>query len=327
MLGLCQIVLNYIHMKKLIIALVVIALVGAGGLYLFKKGLFTNQDTLDYADTTPTPVVVTPAVVTPVAPTPVVPAVNKAETVLGTSVENRNITAYHFGSDAQVGVKELLFIGGIHGGYEWNSVLVAYEFMDYLKTNPTRIPAGIRITVISAMNPDGLFKTIGKEGRFTEADVPTPIAKTVAGRYNASSVDLNRNFDCDWKSSGMWQNTKVSGGSAAFSEPESRAIQSYVSAHKPAAAVVWFSAAGGVYSSQCGKGVLPETSVITKVYGAASGYPQFKNFDAYEITGDMVNWFAKNDIPAISVLLTNHKDTEWSKNQAGIEALLMHYAK
>ena len=41
----------------------------------------------------------------------------------------------------------------------------------------------------------------------------------------------------------------------------------------------------------------------------------------------MTNWLAKNSIPAISVLLTNHTDTEWSKNLAGIQALLTYYGK
>jgi hypothetical protein len=40
----------------------------------------------------------------------------------------------------------------------------------------------------------------------------------------------------------------------------------------------------------------------------------------------MVNWLAKENIPAISVLLTNHSDIEWTKNKAGIEAILSHYA-
>lgn len=314
-------------MKKLIIGIVVVLLIGLGGFFAYKQGLFSKDDALVYEDTTPTPEVVTPTAPAPVAPVPVGVTTNKAETVLGTSVENRKITAYHFGADAKAGVKELLFVGGSHGGYEWNSVLVAYELMDYLTANPKNIPEGVRVTVIPAMNPDGLFKTVGKEGRFTAADVPTPIAKTVSGRYNANTVDLNRNFDCDWKASGMWQNTKVSGGSAAFSEPESKAIQSYVTTYKPTAAVVWFSAAGGVYASRCGALTLPETTSITKVYADASGYPAHKDFDAYEITGDMVNWFAKNEIPAISVLLTDHTGTEWSKNQAGIEALLKHYSK
>ena len=41
----------------------------------------------------------------------------------------------------------------------------------------------------------------------------------------------------------------------------------------------------------------------------------------------MVNWFAKEKIPAISVLLTNHTDTDWSKNLSGIKALFKYYAE
>jgi hypothetical protein len=313
------------NMKKLIIALVVgIILIGIG-VYALKSGLFTNDVVVNTGDTTPnTTVVVAP---TPVVPPPPAAQTNKAETVIGTSVEERAITAYHYGSEAKVGTKELLFLGGAHGGYEWNTVLVAYELMDYLKANPKSIPAGVRVTVIPVLNPDGLFKVVGTAGRFAPADVPSPIAKTVVGRYNAHNVDLNRNFDCDWQSMGMWQNTTVSGGSSAFSEPESKALEAYVALHKPDAAVVWFSAAGGVFSSRCHDEMLLETSAITKVYADASGYPAFKDFDFYAITGDMVNWLAKNKIPAISVLLSTHSDTEWSKNQAGVEALLKYYSK
>ena len=39
-----------------------------------------------------------------------------------------------------------------------------------------------------------------------------------------------------------------------------------------------------------------------------------------------MNWFAKKKVPAISVLLTTHDDVEWSKNKAGIDALLKYYA-
>ena len=51
------------------------------------------------------------------------------------------------------------------------------------------------------------------------------------------------------------------------------------------------------------------------------------HFDFYEVNGDMTNWLAKNNIPAISVLLSTHENIEWSKNKAGIEALLKHYDK
>jgi hypothetical protein len=91
--------------------------------------------------------------------------------------------------------------------------------------------------------------------------------------------------------------------------------------------VVWYSAAGGVFASNCHNGVMPETLAITNVFAAASGYQAYKEFNFYTITGDMVNWLAKKNIPGISVLLTTHEDVEWSKNRAGIEALLEYYAK
>jgi hypothetical protein len=119
----------------------------------------------------------------------------------------------------------------------------------------------------------------------------------------------------------------VSGGTSAFSEPESQAIRAYVSAHSPKAVIVWYSAAGGVYASNCHNGVLPETQTLTDLYAKASGYPAHESYDYYEITGDMVNWLAKQGIPGISVLLTDHTSTEWDKNQAGVNAVLAHYAQ
>jgi len=232
--------------------------------------------------------------------------------------------AYHFGT----GSKEILFVGGVHGGYGWNTALVAYELMDYLKADPTIIPSNIKVTVIPVVNPDGLSKVVGTTtGNFSASDVSSSQTTVVSGRFNANNVDLNRNFDCDWQTTGKWQNKDVSGGGSAFSEPESLAIKNYVEANKPSAVVVWYSAAGGVYSSSCHNGVSAETDTLTETYADASGYSAYKSFDFYATTGDMVNWFAKNNIPAISVLLTNHNDTEWTKNQKGIEALLKYYSK
>ena len=249
--------------------------------------------------------------------------VDTTKTIIGSSVEKQDITAYHYGT----GTTELLFVGGIHGGYEWNTALVAYQLMDYLTTNPTVIPTNIKVTVIPVLNPDGLKKVVGTTDRFTASDVSASKATIIAGRYNANGVDLNRNFDCDWQTKGVWQQTPVSGGTAAFSEPESQAVKNYIEAHKPKAVVVWYSSAGGVYSSSCSNGISPETKTLTSTYAKGSGYKAYDSYDFYKTTGDMVNWLAKKNIPAISVLLTTHQDTEWAKNLAGIQAVLKVYAK
>src|SRR3990167_1002032 len=292
-------------MKTALIAIVLIVIVGAG-IYFVPK-YFSGPAGQEQ----PTPPVTEQATTTERA----------AVEAIGKSVEERDITAYHYGT----GETELLFVGGIHGGYSWNTVLVAYELMDYLAANPGAIPENITVTVIPVLNPDGLNKIVGTAGRFEASDVPQ--GSTVSGRFNANNVDLNRNFDCEWQASGTWQNTKVSGGSKAFSEPESAAIKAFIEAHKPSAAIVWYSAAGGVFASNCNEGVLPETLALTNAYAKASGYKAYETFDFYSITGDMVNWFAKLEIHAISVLLTNHTDIEWEKNLKGIEALLKEYAE
>src|SRR5262249_50822381 len=74
--------------------------------------------------------------VTPPAP---VSQLEANEVVLGTSVEGRNISAFNYGTSSAT--KKLVFVGGIHGGYEWNTVLAAYELMDYLKANPSVVPS------------------------------------------------------------------------------------------------------------------------------------------------------------------------------------------
>lgn len=299
-------------MKNIIIWLIVIVILAVGGYFIFKS----------FSDNPPVATNTQPQNQNPVATTTT--EQNPEQTVIGKSVEGRDIIAYNYGT----GSTKLLFVGGIHGGYEWNTVLVAQQMINYLKQNPSVIPSNLKVTIIPVLNPDGLNTTIGTStGNFSASDVPSSQSQQVAGRFNANEVDLNRNFDCDWQTSATWQNKTVSGGSSAFSEPESLAIKNYVETNKPKAVVVWYSSAGGVYASSCHNGVSVETTAITKTFADASGYPAHQSFDFYAITGDMVNWLAKNNIPAISVLLTNHTDTEWTKNQKGVEAVLKYYSQ
>jgi hypothetical protein len=246
-----------------------------------------------------------------------------SQTVIGKSVEGRDIVAYHYGN----GDDEILFVGGIHGGYEWNTVLVAYMMMDYLQKNPSLVSENEKVTVVPLLNPDGLHKVLGVDGRFSKSDVKISLQDSIPGRFNANNVDLNRNFDCDWQPEGVWKTNKVNAGTSVFSEPESKAIKQYVETRKPKAVIVWYSSVGGVFSSNCHNGVLPETLTLTNIYAKASGYKAYEKFDFYKITGDFVNWLAKKRIPGISILLTTHSDVDWDKNKKGINAVLKHYAK
>src|SRR3989344_1797815 len=248
--------------------------------------------------------------------------------VIGLSVEGREIEAYTYvplkGKDTRN--IHLVFVGGIHGGYEWNSVLLAYTFIDYLNANLTIIPENVMVTVIPDANPDGVYNVIGKEGRFALEDVPSDTS-TEPGRFNAHTVDLNRNFDCKWKPDGTWRGKEVSAGTGPFSEPESQSIRNFVMEHKPTAFVFWHSQANAVYASECREGILPETLSLMKVYADASLYPPVDSFDAYEVTGDAEGWLASVGIPAITVELKTHGSIDWDRNIAGIKALFEYYRR
>ncbi|MFH1188678.1 MAG: M14 family metallopeptidase [bacterium] len=255
------------------------------------------------------------------SPEPIVPdtSVPKHD-VIGSSVEGRPIDAYTYGN----GTKHLVFVGGIHGGYEWNSVILAYTFIDYLDANRGVIPTNMTITVIPSANPDGVYKVIGKEGRFSIDDVPSDISKESA-RFNAHNVDINRNFGCKWKPKSTWKGNPVSAGSAAFSEPEAAAIRDFALENKPNAFIFWHSQANTVYASECENGALPETLEIMKRYATAAKYDSVASFDAYEVTGDAEGWLASIDIPAITVELKTHETIEWEQNLDGIKALFEYY--
>src|SRR3989344_2079056 len=258
------------------------------------------------------------------APEPVAPdTADIKHEIIGKSVEGRDIDAYTYGS----GNTRLMFVGGVHGGYEWNSVLLSYQFMDYLRENPTIIPANLTVAVIPSANPDGVYKVIGKDGRFTISDVPTKEQALGTGRFNAHGVDLNRNFDCKWKPESTWQSKVVSAGSGAFSEPEAAAIRDFVLKYNPVAAVFWHSKANAVYASECTKGIIPKTLDIMNAYAEASGYRAVKSFDEYEISGDAEGWLSSINIPAITVELKTHETVEWEQNLAGIKALFNYYTQ
>jgi len=248
----------------------------------------------------------------------------KSETI-GTSVEGRAINAYTYGAADENG-KHIIFVGGMHGGYEWNTVSLGYAFLDYLDTNPEFVPDNTEVTIIASINPDGLQKVVGKEGRFVPVDIASTVDQSI-GRFNANGVDLNRNFDCKWKPESTWRNKVVSAGTKAFSEPEALALKNFVSEAAPDAVIFWHSQGNSVFASECLNGILPETLAIMNAYATASGYTAVPKFDAYEITGDAEGWLASIGIPALTVELSTHETVEFEKNLAGVKAVLSYYSK
>lgn len=289
--------------KQMIIALLVLLLIGGGAYWLLNNSNSTETGPNDMMPVEPDGGIGNGA--TPldelIGDEPMEDSLSyQSQTVLGQSNEGREIVAHHFGN----GSNEFVLIGGTHGSYSANTVELANELISYLSDNESVVPEGMRVTVIPVLNPDGLA------------------AGGTTGRFNANDVDLNRNFDCDWAPTSMWREKEVSGGSAVFSEPESQAVRDYITEINAVGAIVWFAAEGKVYPSAC-EGVPSRASIeLAAAFANAAVYGVEAEFDAYAINGDMVNWLAKEGVPAISVLLTDRENIEWSKNQAGFLAAL-----
>jgi len=240
--------------------------------------------------------------------------------VLDYSTGGLPIEAYSFGH----GPKRVVFIGGIHGGTEWNTILLAYSAIDYFVAHPESIPISITLQIIPSANPDGQKLVTGTGRRFKPADVRS---KTKAGRFNHNGVDLNRNWDCFWRARAVWGYEKVSGGKKPFSEKESQILRNFLTKDSSVKGVIfWHSSAPGVFAGGC-HGVYRAAEQLGEIYGKASGYPYGRPFSSYKVTGDAVDWLATQNIPAIDVELTNHIGLDWPQNFKGMIEVLKYIAQ
>jgi Zinc carboxypeptidase len=309
-------------MKNIIIIILGAIIVG-GGVYLYINQGNSAGKNADYtsnqsASTTP-PIAINKSM--GAATTSSISTYSK-NFVIGTSTKGKVINAISYGT----GTKEIILVAGIHGDYSSNTANLVEELSANLNKS-TNTANNIKITIIPRLNIEGhdLVPSLDEYNK-TDGNVSLNNLR-INSRFNANKVDLNRNFDCEWKAKGKFQTYDVSGGSAAFSEPESKALRDYILKAQPVAVIAYFSAAGGVYPSSCNKKTNTDSLTLTSLYSKASGYKEYKTFDAYETSGDMTNWLASINIPAISVLLTNHKDTELEKNIKGLQAVINHYNK
>jgi protein MpaA len=119
--------------------------------------------------------------------------------IIGYSVQHRAIIAYHLGDPTK---KPVLLIGQMHGD-EHAGVIVANSII-----HGSVSIEGINLWVIATMNPDG------------------DAAHT---RQNAHHVDLNRNWPYRWRHlTGQYYS-----GTRPLSEPESRAVHTFLLRVKP----------------------------------------------------------------------------------------------
>lgn len=255
---------------------------------------------------TPTPSPTAPTVIligTAIITTPTADLPSATPTLLpeafqfGQSALGTPLTAYRYGTGSRI----ILLVGGVHTGFETNTVQLMRELQDHYTRNPNGVFSQISLVMIPVLNVDGL--TYGEQLR---------------GRFNANEVDLNRNWACGWSADAVFKDQAVNAGRAAFSEPETMALGALIQQIRPSVVIFYHAAARGVFPGNCGGFV---SDPLAAVYSAASGYPYSSEFSDYTVTGSASGWVDSQGIPSVDVELATTTDTEILENLRALDAV------
>jgi predicted deacylase len=237
------------------------------------------------------------------SPTPFVLAGGTKPIVIGYSVSGRPIEVYTFGN----GPKQRMIVAGIHGGYEWNTIALADELINYISEHPEVIPPDVTLYILRNMNPDGDARDHG-----------------IDGRVNDHGVDLNRNFPTNWASNwdrdGCWNYGPTTGGTGPGSEPETRAVMGFLQTHRVEVLLSYHSAALGVFP---GGEPWEERSInFAKALAKETKYP-FPPIDTGCVfAGTLADYAVELGAIAVDMELSDHKSTDFKKNLKALNVLL-----
>ncbi len=228
-----------------------------------------------------------------------------APRIIGYSLAGRPINVYTFGQ----GGLHYLIIAGIHGGYEGNTVDLANQMMLYVNQHPETVPSSATLHIVPDMNPDAVVR-----------------GKSRWAKVNNNGVDLNRNFPAanwvaKWDRSRCWQLAPTTAGTAPGSEPETRAIMSFILGHHIEALISYHAAALGIFPG--GNPWQPESEKLADLLGQATGYPYPPLDIGCAYTGTLADWAVENGVgAAVDMELSNHHDTDFVQNLKALKALL-----
>ncbi len=218
--------------------------------------------------------------------------------VVGKTAQGRDLLARSFGSGERI----LLLVGGMHGGWEANTVTLVGQLIDHFAATPADVLDGVTLVLIPVVNADGLL-----------------FGRTPAGRFNANGVDLNRNWGCSWSPDAVWRRMQVNPGPNAFSEPETQTLSDFILSLRPTAALFYHSAANGVYAGGCRDD--HGSQAMSAIYAQAAGYRYDLPFKAYDVSGAESDWADGQGIAAADVELSSWTDSEFERNLRGVMAL------
>lgn len=220
---------------------------------------------------------------------------DSASEILGESVEGSAIEVFRFGR----GPQHLVLVGGIHGGYEWNTVDLLWDLVEHWSRRGSQPPPGTTLHLIPEMNSNSPHE-----------------------RRNPRGVDLNRNWPGPtWTEHPPAGNGVLwaEGGPQPLSEPETRAVADYLMALAAHTRTVRVQVV--VYHALLRPGLYehrgltlpgyrangqtdPASRRAAGIYARAVDYDLVERFDGgYETTGEAILWAVMQGMQAFDVEL------------------------
>lgn len=215
--------------------------------------------------------------------------------IIGNSVGGRPILVYRFGA----GKRERLIVAGIHGGNEYNTILLAEQLIAFLTSHPEIVPKDKTLFILPDLNPDGFERSWD-----------------IYGRANDHGIDLNHNFPYrwaqDWDHSSCWHYLTLSGGSSPGSEPETQALMGFILIHPIEALISYHSAAMGIFPG--GNPTFGPSLSLARAIAKVSSYSYPPLDSGCDYSGNLTDWAATLGIASVDIELHNHRDTDFEQN-------------
>jgi hypothetical protein len=224
---------------------------------------------------------------------------------IGKSVENRDLWALCVSANVNVeeAEPEVRVVGAHHGNEKMSAELcldLAQDLTQLYGTDSqiTALVDSLEIWIVPIVNPDGY-----------EAN----------SRYNAHSVDINRNYGYMWE---------TGGGSAAFSEPEPRAMRDLATENWFVVSLSFHTSGDVVNSVWNYTPIRPEDDAVvvqlSNLYASFNGYWAVHGWDWYETHGDCNDWSygARADLDWTIETANSNETAVWNANRPAILAFL-----
>lgn len=241
------------------------------------------------------------------------------------SLCERNIYAINIGNVIN---NPVLFVGAFHG-MEWLTALLLFKFSETvchsLAGNKTLRGINIEkflskrgLTIIPCLNPDGVEISLhGPDAACRYQNLVSSVSPDTTSNWqaNARGVDLNHNFDADWKNLHLLEQSQNIlgpsptryGGPYPESEPETKFLVSFCKSQKFRHAIAFHSQGEEIYWNY-GKHTPVKSKYLANVMSASSGY-KISQPEGLAVGGGFKDWFIqKLHKPAFTVEIGKGKN-------------------